>query len=600
MSNPLALTDVVLRDAHQSILATRLRLEDMLPIASKLDKVGFWSLESWGGATFDSCIRYLGEDPWERLRELKKAMPNTPQQMLLRGQNLLGYRHYADDLVYKFVERAHINGVDVFRIFDAMNDVRNLETSVKAVIEVGGHAQGTICYTTSPVHSLDTWVDMAKRLEDMGCHSLCIKDMAGLLKPYDAFDLISQIKSQTDLLVSMQCHATTGLSTATYLKAIEAGIDVLDTAVSSMSQTYGHSATETLVAMLEGTDRATGYDMALLEEIAAYFRVVRKKYAQFEGELKGIDSRILRVQVPGGMLTNMERQLKEQGASDKLDQVLEEIPKVRQDLGYLPLVTPTSQIVGTQAVINILTGERYKSMTKETEGVLKGEYGATPAPVNVELQARVLKGDQAITCRPADLLVPELDRLTAELHQKADAQGLELASESVDDVLTYALFPQIGLKFIKNRNNPDAFEPKPGESVTTPVKPSAAASERGSETYTINVQGQTYVVQVSSGGDISQLACSDNVVPFVAPNEVQAAPQAAAVIKFEMNAPLSGNIFKVNVAAGDTVREGDVVIILEAMKMETEIRAEADGVISKVWVKEGDSVTVGHQLLGIA
>ncbi|BAJ03131.1 sodium-extruding oxaloacetate decarboxylase subunit alpha [Shewanella violacea] len=596
MSNPLALTDVVLRDAHQSILATRLRLEDMLPIASKLDKVGFWSLESWGGATFDSCIRYLGEDPWERLRELKKAMPNTPQQMLLRGQNLLGYRHYADDLVYKFVERAHTNGVDVFRIFDAMNDVRNLETSVKAVVEVGGHAQGTISYTTSPVHSLDTWVDMAKRLEDMGCHSLCIKDMAGLLKPYDAFDLISQIKSQTDLLVSMQCHATTGLSTATYLKAIEAGIDVLDTAVSSMSQTYGHSATETLVAMLEGTDRATGYDMALLEEIAAYFRVIRKKYAQFEGELKGIDSRILRAQVPGGMLTNMESQLKEQGAGDKLDLVLEEIPKVRQDLGYLPLVTPTSQIVGTQAVINILTGERYKSMTKETEGVLKGEYGATPAPVNAELQARVLKGEKAITCRPADLLLPELDRLSAELYQKADAQGLELAIEPIDDVLTYALFPQIGLKFIKNRNNPDAFEPKPGESVTAPVTPTAAVSDRGSETYTVNVQGQNYVVEVTPGGDISQIVSSENVVPFVAPKAVQ----AAAEIKLEMNAPLSGNIFKVNVALGDTVREGDVVIILEAMKMETEVRAEADGVISKVWVKEGDSVAVGHQLLGIA
>ncbi|AQS39198.1 oxaloacetate decarboxylase alpha subunit [Shewanella psychrophila] len=600
MSNPLALTDVVLRDAHQSILATRLRLEDMLPIASKLDKVGFWSLESWGGATFDSCIRYLGEDPWERLRELKKAMPNTAQQMLLRGQNLLGYRHYADDLVYKFVERAHTNGVDVFRIFDAMNDVRNLETSVKAVVEVGGHAQGTISYTTSPVHTLDTWVDMAKRLEDMGCHSLCIKDMAGLLKPYDAFDLISQIKSETGLLVSMQCHATTGLSTATYLKAIEAGIDVLDTAVSSMSQTYGHSATETLVAMLEGTDRATGYDMALLEEIAAYFRVIRKKYAQFEGELKGIDSRILRAQVPGGMLTNMESQLKEQGAADKLDLVLEEIPRVREDLGFLPLVTPTSQIVGTQSVINILTGERYKSMTKETEGVLKGEYGATPAPVNAELQARVLKGGEAVTCRPADLLVPELDRLTAELFQKADAEGLELADESVDDVLTYALFPQIGLKFIKNRNNPDAFEPKPGEGVATPAKPAKPVSERSSETYTVNVQGQTYVVEVSPGGDINQIVSSENVVPFVAPNLTQAVPQAAAEIKLEMNAPLSGNIFKVNVALGDTVREGDVVIILEAMKMETEVRAETDGVISKVWVKEGDSVAVGHQLLGIA
>ena len=599
MSKPLALTDVVLRDAHQSILATRLRTEDMLPIAPLLDKVGFWSLESWGGATFDSCIRYLGEDPWERIRELKKVMPNTPQQMLLRGQNLLGYRHYADDLVHKFVERAHTNGVDVFRIFDAMNDVRNLETAVKSVVEVGGHAQGTISYTTSPVHNLDTWVDMAKRLEDMGCHSICIKDMAGLLKPFDAFDMISQIKSQTDLMVSMHCHATTGLSSATYLKAIEAGIDVLDTAISSMSQTYGHSATETLVAMVEGTDRATGYDMALLEEIAAYFRDVRKKYAQFEGELKGIDSRILRAQVPGGMLTNLESQLKEQGAADKLDLVLEEIPKVREDLGFLPLVTPTSQIVGTQAVINVLTGERYKSLTKETEGVLKGEYGATPAAVNQELQAKVLDGAEAITCRPADLLSPELDNLTQELKDKATEDGFELASELSEDVLTYALFPQIGLKFIKNRNNPDAFEPKPVLAPKVEVD-STAQEQRGPETYTVNVEGQSFVVEVSAGGDISQISPAENVIPFTAPLAPQAAVTQSNVVKLEMNAPLSGNIFKVNVSTGDTVREGDVVIILEAMKMETEIRAEADGVISKIWVKEGDSVSVGHQLLGLA
>ncbi|GIU37726.1 oxaloacetate decarboxylase [Shewanella colwelliana] len=598
MSKPLALTDVVLRDAHQSILATRLRTEDMLPIAPLLDKVGFWSLESWGGATFDSCIRYLGEDPWERIRELKKVMPNTPQQMLLRGQNLLGYRHYADDLVHRFVERAHSNGVDVFRIFDAMNDVRNLETAVKAVVDVGGHAQGTISYTTSPVHTLDTWVDMAKRLEDMGCHSLCIKDMAGLLKPFDAFDLISQLKSQTNLIVSMQCHATTGLSTATYQKAIEAGIDVLDTAISSMSQTYGHSATETLVAMVEDTERATGYDMALLEEIAAYFREVRKKYAAFEGELKGIDSRILRAQVPGGMLTNMENQLREQGAADKLDLVLEEIPKVREDLGFLPLVTPTSQIVGTQAVINVLTGERYKSMTKETEGVLKGEYGATPAPVNKALQASVLDGAEAIVCRPADLLDAELDKLRAELTAKAKEEEITLASDLDDDVLTYALFPQIGLKFLKNRNNPDAFEPKPeapSASNTTATAQVSTATNGGPETYTVNVQGQSFVVEVSPGGDITQVVASENVVPFTAP---VSAPTGA--IKAAMNAPLSGNIFKVNVRAGDEVKAGDVVIILEAMKMETEIRAESDGVISEVWVKEGDSVAVGNQLLAIA
>ncbi|WP_144210308.1 sodium-extruding oxaloacetate decarboxylase subunit alpha [Shewanella donghaensis] len=592
MSKPLALTDVVLRDAHQSILATRLRLDDMLPIAPLLDKIGFWSLESWGGATFDSCIRYLGEDPWDRIRELKKAMPNTPQQMLLRGQNLLGYRHYADDVVTRFVERAHTNGVDVFRIFDAMNDVRNLETAVKAVKQVGGHAQGTISFTSSPVHTVDTWVDMAKNLEDMGCDSLCIKDMAGLLKPMQAYDLISRLKSQTDLTISMHCHATTGLSTATYQKAIEAGVDVLDTAISTMSQTYGHSATETLVAMAEDSGRDTGYDMAALEEIAAYFREVRKKYARFEGALKGIDSRILRAQVPGGMLTNMENQLKEQGAADKMDEVLEEIPRVREDLGFLPLVTPTSQIVGTQSVINVLMGERYKTLAKETEGVLKGEYGATPAPVNAELQARVLNGAEAITCRPADLIAPELDKLRKELAEIAAKDGIKLAAETDDDVMTYALFNQIGLKFLTNRGNADAFEPVP--SADDMVVP-AAKAEKGAETYTVNVQGQSFVVEVSEGGDISQIVPSSTAV-----TSTPAAAPVSNEIKATMNAPLSGNIFKVLVNDGDHVNEGDVVIILEAMKMETEVRAETTGFIRNISVKQGDAVSVGSPLLALA
>ncbi|TVP10509.1 sodium-extruding oxaloacetate decarboxylase subunit alpha [Shewanella sp. MSW] len=599
MSKALALTDVVLRDAHQSLLATRMRIDDMLPIAAKLDSVGFWSLESWGGATFDACIRYLGEDPWERIRALKQAMPNTPQQMLLRGQNLLGYRHYSDDLVTRFVERAHESGVDVFRVFDAMNDVRNLQAALKAVIDVGAHAQGTISYTTSPVHTQQTWLTMAKQLEDMGCHSLCIKDMAGLLKPMEAFELISRLKSETDLLITMQCHATTGLSTATYQKAIEAGVDVLDTAISSMSQTYGHSATETLVAMVEDTDRATGYDLALLEEIAAYFREVRKKYARFEGALKGIDSRILRAQVPGGMLTNMENQLREQGAEDKLDLVLEEIPRVREDLGFIPLVTPTSQIVGTQAVINVLMGERYKSLTKETEGVLKGEYGATPAKVNSELQQRVLQGAEPVSCRPADLLAPELEHLRAELAEKALAQGLSLSEERDDDVLTYALFPQIGLQFIKNRGNPAAFEPKPELEALQPqaTQTKAATGGRQPEVYTVDVQGQRFVVQVSEGGDISQVAPLPVAEPQAAPVQ---APAVASGPELEMSAPLSGNIFKVQVAAGDSVRAGDVVIILEAMKMETEIRAQADGVVSRILVKEGDAVSVGTKLLALA
>ncbi|WP_338592306.1 sodium-extruding oxaloacetate decarboxylase subunit alpha [Shewanella khirikhana] len=599
MTKALALTDVVLRDAHQSLLATRLRIEDMLPIAAKLDQVGYWSLETWGGATFDACIRYLGEDPWERLRLLKQAMPNTPMQMLLRGQNLLGYRHYADDLVHRFVERAHDNGMDVFRVFDAMNDVRNLQEAVRAVKQVGAHAQGTISYTTSPVHNLDTWVDMAKRLEDLGCDSLCIKDMAGLLRPMEAFELVSRLKSQTGLMVAMHSHATTGLSTATYQKAIEAGIDVLDTAISSMSQTYGHSATETLVAMVEDTERSTGLDMALLEEIAAYFREVRKKYAKFEGALQGIDSRILRAQVPGGMLTNMESQLKEQGASDKLDLVLDEIPRVREDLGFLPLVTPTSQIVGTQAVINVLTGERYKSLTKETEGVLKGEYGATPAPVNAELQQRVLKGAEPVTCRPADLLTPEMERLRTELAQKAAADNIKLSEDLDDDVLIYALFPQIGLQFLKNRGNADAFEPAPVAVAQAISAPARAAS--GPETYTVKVDGQTYVVEVSSGGEISQIQPqgASQSSTGVAPAAAAAAP-VSHEIKLEMSAPLSGNIFKIHVSPGDTVKAGDVVIILEAMKMETEIRAQADGVIARLWVKEGDSVAVGAQLLSLA
>lgn len=582
---PLGITDVVLRDAHQSLFATRMRIDDMLPIAEKLDQIGFWSLESWGGATFDACIRYLGEDPWERIRLLKEAMPNTPQQMLFRGQNILGYRHYADDVVEKFVERAAVNGVDVFRVFDAMNDTRNLETAIKAVIKQDKHAQGTISYTVSPVHTIDNWVDMSKRIEDMGAHSVCIKDMAGLLKPYVAFELVSKLKASLNIPVHMQCHATTGLSTATALKAIEAGIDNVDTAISSMSMTYGHSPTESVVAMLEGTERATGLNIHKLEEIAAYFREVRKKYAQFEGALRGVDSRILVAQVPGGMLTNMEGQLKEQGAGDKLDAVLEEIPRVREDLGFIPLVTPTSQIVGTQAVLNVMTGERYKSISKETAGVLKGEYGAAPAPFNTELQKRVLDGAAAITCRPADLLEPEMDRLSAELKALVTEKNITLAKDEIDDVLTYALFPQIGLKFLENRNNPDAFEPVP----TGQIARAAVAGQ--AEVYTVSVNGQSYVVEVNDGGDVT------GIVPV---GTAAASTGVAAQGSGEpITAPLAGNIFKVHVSPGQSVQEGDVVIILEAMKMETEIRAPHPGTVSQINIKEGDAVSVGDVLISM-
>ncbi|ENM6577574.1 sodium-extruding oxaloacetate decarboxylase subunit alpha [Vibrio fluvialis] len=595
MSKPLAITDVVLRDAHQSLFATRLRLEDMLPIAAELDKVGYWSLETWGGATFDACIRYLGEDPWERLRALKQAMPNTPMQMLLRGQNLLGYRHYADDVVAKFVERAHTNGMDVFRIFDAMNDVRNFEKAVKATIEVGAHAQGTLSYTTSPVHNTDTWVDLAKRLEDLGCHSLCIKDMSGLLKPYEAEELIRRIKASCSVPLALHCHATTGLSTATAIKSVEAGIDILDTAISSMSQTYGHTPTETVVAMLQGTERDTNLKLEQLDPIAAYFRDVRKKYAKFEGQLKGVDSRILIAQVPGGMLTNMESQLKEQGAADRMDEVLQEIPRVREDLGFIPLVTPTSQIVGTQAVINVLTGERYKSITKETSGVLKGEYGAAPAPVNAALQAKVLDGTEAITCRPADLLHAEMDHLTTDLLAKAKADGISLAEDVVDDVLTYALFPQVGLKFLKNRHNPDAFEPAPGCEPAPAAAPVVSASSGGVETYSVRVDGQVYNVEVGPQGQLTSVipAAATQAAPVIAPAETVSDAEAVP-------APLAGNIFKINVQTGSEVAEGDILIVLEAMKMETEIRAARGGVVQDLHVKEGDSVTVGAPLLSLA
>ena len=591
----LGITDVVLRDGNQSLLATRVRLDDMLPIAAKLDEVGFWSVESWGGATFDACIRYLGEDPWDRIREFKKAMPNTRQQMLFRGQNILGYRHYADDVVERFVERAATNGVDVFRVFDAMNDMRNLEVALKAVTAVGKHAQGTISYTLSPVHNIDTWVSLGKQIEDMGADSIAIKDMAGLLRPYDGYELVTRLKEACDIPIHMQCHATTGLSTATILKCVEAGIDNVDTSISSMSMTYGHSPTESVVSILQGTERDTGLDIEKLESIAAYFRDVRKKYARFEGSLRGVDSRILVAQVPGGMLTNMENQLREQGAVDRLDEVLEEIPRVREDLGFIPLVTPTSQIVGTQAVLNVLTGERYKSISRETAGVLKGEYGATPAAVNAELQQRVLEGGEAITGRPADLLEPEFMTLQDELRKLAAEKNIRVCDGEgeIDDVLTYALFPQIGLKFLENRGNPDAFEPPPDAESATPEAPAAVTgSSETSGVYTVTVNGQSYVVEVSEGGDVQEVAPAPATAAAPAPSTPAGAGEA-------VGAPLAGNIFKVNVAAGDAVEAGQVIVILEAMKMETEVRAPRAGTVSSVAVAAGDAVAVGDTLISL-
>jgi oxaloacetate decarboxylase alpha subunit len=593
-NQPVEITELVLRDGHQSLFATRMRIDDMLPIAEKLDQIGYWSMESWGGATFDACIRFLGEDPWERIREIKKVMPNTPQQMLLRAQNLLGYRHYSDDVVRKFVDRCADNGVGVLRIFDAMNDVRNLETAIDQTIKVDQHAQGTISYTVSPVHTIELWIEMAKRIEDMGAHSLCIKDMAGLLQPYVAFDLVKKLKKAIDIPIQLHAHATTGLSTASIIKAVEAGIDRVDTCIGSMSMTYSHSATNSIVSILENSPRKTGLDLEKLEEIDQYFKPIRAKYSKFEGSLKGVDSRILTSQVPGGMLTNMEGQLKEQNAIDKMDEVLLEIPRVRKDLGYIPLVTPTSQIVGTQAVLNVLTGERYKTITKESSGILKGDYGATPAPQNKELQDRVLEGSKVITCRPADNLKPELELLEAEFDKIVADKGIRVADEKVDDLMTYALFPQVGVQFLENRDNPDFFEPVPRE-------PSEFNTNENSEgIYTVSFEGQSYTVSVTSGGDIESISSSSAVteVHNMVQKDAESDPSKFTA-KEKVAAPLSGTIWKVLVSPNQSINEGDTLLILEAMKMETEVKATSAGTVISVDVKEGDSVTVGQLLLSL-
>ena len=595
MTKKIKMTELVLRDAHQSLFATRLRLDDMLPIAQELDNIGYWSLEAWGGATFDSCIRFLGEDPWVRLRELKKACPKTPLQMLLRGQNLLGYRHYADDVVERFVERCVANGMDVFRVFDALNDPRNMKAALQAVRKFGGHAQGTLSYTTSPVHTMQTWLDTTEQLLEIGIDSLVIKDMSGILNPMAAADLVREIKKRFDVELHLHCHSTTGMAEMALLKAIEAGVDGIDTAISSMSGTYGHPATESMVATLQGTEYDTGLDIPRLEKIAAYFRNVRKKYAKFEGQLRGVDSRILVAQVPGGMLTNLENQLKQQNASDKLDLVLEEIPRVRKDLGYIPLVTPTSQIVGTQSVINVLTGERYKTIAKETAGILKGEYGKTPAPVDSALQARVLEGAAPVTDRPADHIAPEMAKIEAEVAEQAKAKGVKLADNTVDDALIVALFPQIAWKFLENRNNPAAFEPAPtGNESAVENKPvsKAAPSTSGSAVYTVELEGKAFVVKVSEGGDISHVATT------TAQAATQATP-APTTGGTPVTAPMAGNIWKVVATEGQTVAAGDVLFILEAMKMETEVKAAQAGTVRGICVKAGDAVAVGDTVMNL-
>ena len=579
-SKKIGVTDVVLRDAHQSLLATRFRYHDMEAALKNLDDVGFWSVESWGGAIFDSCIRYLGEDPWERIRKIKSMMPNTPQQMLLRGQNLLGYKHYSDDVVNKFVECSKQNGVDVFRVFDALNDSRNMHQALQAVIAVEGHAQGTISYTTSPVHTIDLWVDLAKNIQDMGAHSLAIKDMAGLLKPYVAFELVSRLKDELEIPIHLHCHATTGMSVATGVKAIEAGLDNIDTSISSMSMTYGHTPTETLISILDGTNRETGLDIEKLTPIAEHFQKVRGKYKNFEGSLRGVDARILASQVPGGMLTNLENQLKAQDSIDRFDEVINEIPKVREDLGYIPLVTPTSQIVGTQSVINILSGSRYSTVTNEVKSLLKGEYGATPAPINKDLQQKGIGDSAVITCRPADVLTDNFQSVEDEFKGVIAEKNIT-ADASVENILIYAMFPEIGLNFIENADNPDYFESEPLD-----------ITQLTDSSYLVTVEDQEYSVTLKADNSVT-INDGSQV------NQVASTPSIEAGTGEVITAPLGGNIFRVMIAEGESVVADSTVLILEAMKMETEIKAPSAGVVGKIFVQPGDTVKPGTPLFEI-
>ncbi|WP_024873392.1 sodium-extruding oxaloacetate decarboxylase subunit alpha [Tolumonas lignilytica] len=601
MSKKITITDTILRDSHQSLLATRMRTEDMLPICSKLDQVGYWSLEVWGGATFDACVRFLKEDPWERLRQLRRALPNTRLQMLLRGQNLLGYRHYSDDVVEAFVAKAADNGIDVFRVFDAMNDVRNLATAIRAVKKAGKHAQGTICYTTSPVHTIDAFVAQAHELVALGVDSIAVKDMAGLLTPYATGDLVKALKAAVDLPIFVHSHDTAGVASMCQLKAIENGADNIDTAISSMAWGTSHPATESMVAALRGTEYDTGLDLELLQEIGMYFHAVRKKYHQYESDFTGVDTRVQVNQVPGGMVSNLANQLKEQGALSRINEVFDEIPRVRKDLGYPPLVTPTSQIVGTQAVFNVLAGERYKTITNEVKLYLQGRYGKSPAPVNAALQRQAIGNEEVIDVRPADLLKPELAKLTAEIGALA---------KSEEDVLTFAMFPDIGRKFLQDRENgtltPEVLLPQPDSQAAQTVAKEGMPTE-----FVIDVHGESYHIDITGIG-----IKSDNKRHFYMsidglPEEVVFEPlnnyvgsasggkRKQATSPGDVSTAMPGNIVDVLVKEGDSVKAGQPLLVTEAMKMETEIMAPISGKVKAVHVAKGDRVNPGDVLIEI-
>ncbi|WP_296031755.1 sodium-extruding oxaloacetate decarboxylase subunit alpha [uncultured Treponema sp.] len=589
MSKKIGISELVLRDAHQSLHATRMTTADMLPACGMIDKIGYWAVEGWGGATYDSCIRFLNEDPWERLRKLHAALPNNKIMMLLRGQNLLGYRHYADDVVDKFVETAAKNGIDVFRIFDACNDPRNLERATKAAKKTGKHVQMAISYAVTPFHTNQVYADLAKTYAEFGADSICIKDMSGLLKPYEAYDLVLAIKKACDLPIEIHSHATTGLSVATELKAVEAGADVLDTAISSMSMGTSHSPTETVVEMLKGTEYDTGLDTKALLEIAAYFREVRKHYSSLESSFLGADTRILLSQVPGGMLSNLESQLKQQGASNKMDDVLKELPIVQKDVGYVPLVTPTSQIVGTQAVFNVLFG-RYERMTGEFRDLLVGKYGKLPAEPNADLVKKALAQnnmEEVVTCRPADKIEPEWDKMVKEAKENG-------GDGSDEDTLTYAMFPKVAPKFFKERAN------GPVDAATAFAKKEAPAAEPASKggSYTITVNGSAYNVTSDGNGSVTV-----NGTPYsVSVGAGTAAPAAAsapvATGGVDVKAPVAGTLLKQCFANGTKVSKGQTIIIIESMKMELEVKATDDGTITYS-VAPGSQIQSGQVLATI-
>ncbi len=601
------ITDVILRDAHQSLIATRMRTEDMLPICAKLDAIGYWSLEMWGGATFDACLRYLKEDPWERLRKLREALPNTQLQMLLRGQNLLGYRHYSDDVVQAFVAKAASNGMDVFRIFDALNDTRNMESSIRAVKQAGKHAQGTICYTTSPVHGIPQFVTMAKTLANMGVDSIAIKDMAGLLTPMLAGELVRELVAAVAVPIHLHMHATAGTAEMCQLKAIENGCRHIDTAISAFAGGASHPPTESMVAALAGTDYDTGLDLKSLQEIGFYFKEVRGKYHQFESELTGLDTRVALYQVPGGMISNLYSQLKEQGALNRISEVLDEIPRVREDLGYPPLVTPTSQIVGAQAVLNVLTNTRYKTITNEVKAYLQGRYGHAPGQINSMVQQQAIGNADVIDIRPADLLKAEMPSLR-------DDSGAFVESE--EDVLTYAMFPEIGREFLEHR--------KAGNLQPEPLEPPSKTEGMGGRPTEFNVtlHGETYHIQVTGTGHHTQDARPFYLTVDGVPEEIlietleELEPRASAPEKAAAPSPkgskrpratqpghvttsMPGTIIDVLVKVDDVVKAGDPVLVTEAMKMETEVQAPIGGKVTAVYVAKGESVNPDETLVEI-